>query len=415
MLMMEPAMIRRLTEQELECAARFLADLLRFPSTAGAEKDAMEFLLKEFRPLVDRAESVPFPCNFRQDLEYSFPVEGIEYNDRYNVRLVWNETATGPTLLFNAHVDVVPPSKNHDRPFDPWREHDVIHARGACDDKGQIALLYLVLRILHQLPERPNLRVVVHLVAEEEVGGNGTLAMLRTGETADGAIVLEPSGNRILTSVRGAVWFRIVCRGQAGHVGSSAGMTSALGNAVEAMAILKQYHAELLEQSRDIPLFDEFPNPMPLNFGRLVAGTWPASVPDEACLEGVMGLLPNRTREQVMREMEAALRERGSAQLRDNFTIEFMYRHDSHVINPRHPFVEALRQACRACGESDAVGAMPASADSWYYNNMLGIPTVIYGAGHLRHAHTADEQIALEEICRGAQMLVQFLCTWQGD
>ncbi len=63
--------------------------------------------------------------------------------------------------------------------------------------------------------------VLAHLVVEEEVGGNGTLAMVRRGEQADGCVVMEPTDLRILSSVRGAVWFRVICTGRPGHSGSA--------------------------------------------------------------------------------------------------------------------------------------------------------------------------------------------------
>ena len=41
--------------------------------------------------------------------------------------------------------------------------------------------------------------LLAHLVIEEEVGGNGTLAFARRGERADGCIVMEPTELRVLT------------------------------------------------------------------------------------------------------------------------------------------------------------------------------------------------------------------------
>ena len=52
--------------------------------------------------------------------------------------------------------------------------------------------------------------------------------------------------------------------------------------AIRAMEILEQYHARLLAASRGIPLFDQFPNPMPITFGKLAAGDWPATAPASA-------------------------------------------------------------------------------------------------------------------------------------
>ena len=55
---------------------------------------------------------------------------------------------------------------------------------------------------------------------------------------------------------------------------------------------------------------------------------------------------------------------------------------------------------------------MTASCDSWWYNNELGIPTVVYGPGDLGVAHSNEEHIRIGEIVEAASVLTRFLCTW---
>ena len=38
---------------------------------------------------------------------------------------------------------------------------------------------------------------------------------------------------------------------------------------------------------------------------------------------------------------------------------------------------------------------MTAACDAWRYSTMLGIPTVVMGAGSLRYAHSNEEQITI--------------------
>ena len=289
-----------------------------------------------------------------------------------------------------------------------------VYGRGACDAKGQVATIYTALAAAKRLGLKLRGDVVAHLVVEEEVGGNGTLAMVRRGERADACVVMEPTELRILSSVRGAVWFRVIFTGRPGHSGRAGDTMSALKMAVRGMEVLEQYHARLLAASRGIPLFDPFPNPMPITFGKLAAGDWPATAPARAVVEGVLGLLPNKTRHQVMEEMRQALIEGGDAWLREHFQLEFMYRHDAHVLDPAHPLVKGLQTSCREAGAPGEVTAMTASCDSWFYNNQLHIPTVVFGPGSLGFAHTNEEQIGLDEIAEGATILVRFLEEWCG-
>jgi acetylornithine deacetylase len=151
---------------------------------------------------------------------------------------------------------------------------------------------------------------------------------------------------------------------------------------------------------------------MPITFGKLAAGDWPATAPARAVLEGVLGLLPNKTRYQVMEEMRQAILEGGDEWLRDHFTLEFMYRHDAHVLDPGHPLVTGLQACCREAGATGEVSAMTASCDSWFYNNQLRIPSVVFGPGSLRFAHSNEEQIHLDDIARAAAILARFIIHW---
>ncbi len=397
-------------------ARQFLCDMIRFPSTPGQEHQVMVHIERQLQRIPGlQVQRVPMHDTITQDPDYSDPVQDIKYDGRFNLRVVRPGTGGGRKLIINAHSDVVPASEGQVDAFDPKVTDDVVFGRGACDDKGQIATFYLLLRALDALGVQTAGDLVGHIVNEEENGGNGTLAMVRSGEpggTADGCIVMEASDGKLFTSIRGAVWFRIVFHGKAGHSGQAALTRSALLMARDAMARLEQYHADLLKAGRGQPLFDVHPNPMPITFGKLVAGNWPAAAPSRAQLEGVLGLLPNTTKERVMEGMKQAL-DRDSA-LAGQYDLHFMYRHDSSVVDPEHPFPRAVLDAAAAAGAPLQVAAMTASCDAWFYNNQLNIPTVVYGPGTLKVAHSKDEQIPLADMARAATVLVNLVRSFCG-
>ncbi len=395
----------------LPAAQDFLCDLIRFPSTPGQEQEVLAFLAERFAQVAPEVERVPIPADLPSDPDYCDPIPDLTYDGHFNVR-VRVPGRGGKSLLFNTHADVVPASEGQERPFDPRVADGVVYGRGACDAKGQIATLWLLLAALQEAGVTPPGDLMAHLVVEEEVGGNGSLTMIRRGEQADGCLVMEPTAGKILSSVRGAVWFRVTCRGRAGHSGQAGATVSALKMAARVMEILEGYHDRLLAGSRGLQFFDQFENPMPITFGRCRAGDWPATVPSQAVLEGVLGLLPNKTWKQVAEEMRQAILDEGDDYLRDNFDLYFMYRHDAHVLDPAHPLVTTLQQACAAAALETEVTAMTASCDSWFYNNQLAIPTAVFGPGTLRFAHSNQEQIAMEEIRQGAEVLGRFIEAW---
>lgn len=404
--------VRKTVDRLMPSTADFLAKLISFPSTSGKEHELMCWAEGAFRALGVEVAHVPLSDEIRDDEDYSSPIPDLRYQGRFNLRLRLPGSGVGRSLLLNTHTDVVPPSEGQENAFQAVRADGVIHGRGACDAKGQVAAIYLLLAALVELDVKSAGDLIVHLVVEEENGGNGTLAMARAGEKADGCIVMEPTAGKIFTSVRGAVWFRLLCEGKPGHSGRAGDTVSALLLARKAMDVLEQYHDDLLAASRGIPLFDKYENPMPITFGRLVAGDWPATAPARATVEGVLGLLPNKTRYEVMDEFRHALASSDDPRLNERVRVEFIYRHDSHVLDPKHALPETLKQCCQAWNQPGEIDAMTASCDSWMYNNQLEIPTVVYGPGTLSFAHTNEEQIALDQIADAGCVLTDFAARW---
>jgi len=406
--------IRDAIRKHLPETQALLSDLVKFPSTSGKEHEEMEFLHERLQALPVRVEKVELSDDLIDDEDYSTPVADLKYDGRFCLRVVREGAGTGKTLLFNAHTDVVPPSEGMEEAWSGRTEDGVVFGRGACDAKGQVATLLLVLRTLDTLGLKTGGDIVLHLVVEEENGGNGTLAMARKGEQADGCIVMEPSDSKVYTSIRGAVWFRLVLSGKAGHSGQAGKTRSALLMARDAINILEDYHADLLKRSRGFELFDPYPNPMPITFGRLYAGNWPASAPSQAVIEGVLGLLPNKTKEEVCDEMRAALASAGGESLAGNFDLSFMYRHDSSVLDPSHELPATLLKSGSNSGVALEVSGMTASCDAWLYNNQLAIPTLVYGPGTLGFAHSKDEQISMTDIATGAEVLTRLIMEYCG-
>ena len=399
-------------DKYLQTSVDFLTQLISIPSLSGQESDAINFVYDVFSSVVDEIELIPLSDEVKNDPDYAKTIPDIKYDGRYNIRAVIKGSDAGRGLIFNTHADVVPPSASHIKPFDPFIKNKAVFGRGACDAKGQIATLYLLLQYLKS--ERIALKgdVIIHIVVEEENGGNGTLSAIRRGEKADAAIVLEPSNLHILPFVRGAVWFRVTCRGISGHSGSGGKRISAMDLAIGAKQILQQYHDQLLSKSKGIPLFDRYDDPMPITFGKLHAGDWPATVPNRAVLEGVLGFLNNKTKEEIMHDIETELRNSEKEDLEKHCGIEFTYRHDAQTLDVNHQLVKMLYESGKQMGLEPEISAMPASCDSWFYNNQLQIPTVVFGPGDLGVAHSDSEHIKISDIQKAGQMLATFLDNW---
>ena len=392
----------------------FLNRLVRFESISSYEGPAMEWVYEQFKDISDECDKIPVPEDIINDPDYSFRRDEKPYDGRPNVRAVLKGDGSGKSVIFNAHIDVIPPSADQDRPFDPYVRNGIMYGRGTTDDKGQVAVLWTLFKAMKKLGIKPKGDVILHLVIEEETGGNGTLAFIRRGENADCCINLEATQNNVYTSVRGAVWFTGTVYGRAGHSGSAGSTVSALKMAIEAIEIIEDYNREVLKKTHGTdPLFLRYKNPMPVTFGILNAGDWPSMAPQKAVFKGVFGLLTT-PKEQIMEEMVERVKTRGSEWLRDNFEMTFNYRHDTSRIDPDHPMVKHLLRSWNDVGVKSEVSAANYSSDAWFYNNILGIPTVVTGCGSITYAHTSNEQVVLKDIVIQAAAMCFFINDWCG-
>ena len=185
------------------------------------------------------------------------------------------------------------------------------------DAKGQIATIYLALLAIEKLGLSFAGDIGVQVVIDEEVGGNGTLALIRGGHRADAAVVLEPTGLRLAAANRGALWFRCEVCGEAAHMARKHEVASAVDYSMELISILYRYEKELLDRAKANQLFAMHKNPAQVNIGRVDAGEWPATVAARAVVEGGVGFLPGVTLDDVRRELAEHIDRSGSGWLRD--------------------------------------------------------------------------------------------------
>ena len=406
--MMEKTLQTYPKEQE-EWITNILCQMVQIPSESGHEQDMEAYLAQQLEKLGVPYERCPVPASITEDPDYSDPVPGLVYNGRGNIEAVcagWDPQ--GEKVVLNSHMDVVPPSAGQTDAYRPRVEAGYLYGRGACDAKGQLAVMLLLMKAMQEY-RRPRATAVCHMVVEEEVGGNGTVALLREkGKCGDCLVNMEPTGLEMQTSIRGAIWFSFSFTGVAAHAGSANRAVSALDKAIEAVGLLKQYHQQLLEQSKTYGLFCGKPNPLPLTIGRMEAGDYPSMTPCSAEIKGVLGILPNTTYQRVTEELRQLFNKPEHSWIADGMQMHFSYRHNAVELPVEHPFAKEMSAACRACGLSGEPDAMTASADAIYYQEQ-GIPSLAFGPGQISDAHSIRENIRVDDILKAAEVLFTLL------
>jgi len=387
----------------------FLFDILSIPSESGREGKIQQNLYDIFKNLDVSCELIEIQNNIIKDPEYSDTVKDLDYKGRPNLKIEKHGVGS-KTIVINSHVDVVPPSTGQKNPYSPFiDENENVFARGACDAKGQIAVMALLFKAASEYIQLKN-KIICHLVIEEEIGGNGTLAMIRHEKNVrvDAAINMEPTNLRIMSSIRGAVWFNIFFSGKSGHAGSVSNSINPIYKAIHVVKILKEYHSSLYDESKNYGLFSDIDNPMPLTIGQFISGIWPSMTPDGALIRGVIGFLPNKTKEEVIQGFINELNKTENVWVKEGMKLKFDYRHNASELPISHWLVKNVSEACSSCGVESSPTAMTASTDAVFYHE-IGIPVLTFGPGDIKYAHSANEHINLNHIIKGTEILISFL------
>jgi acetylornithine deacetylase len=393
-------------------ASGLLGRLIGFRSLSGSEAEIQAFLLETLSRAGLAAKAVAVEETIVDDPDHTPLPEPRSYRDRPNILVTVPGTGGGRSALLNTHTDVVPAPA---RMFEATVDDGVVRGRGACDAKGQVVTLVLALRAMRELGLELAGDVEAQFVVEEEAGGNGSLALLAAGRKAEAAVVLEPTGLIPRSANRGAAWFRLTVDGRSVHMGRYEEGVSACDEFAALLPVLREYEAGLRRASKGMAGFPDAPSPVVVNVGRVRAGDWPSTVPGECVAEGGIAFLSNRTARQIESEVRDLIASRAGPWAREHARFALWgLRNEAFETPAAHPAVRAFRAAAEEVLGTQQVEGWNASCDARLFFHRGGMPTLVFGAGDLGHAHALDEQIRLEDIMRAAEVLVRFLVRWCG-
>jgi acetylornithine deacetylase len=324
----------------------------------------------------------------------------------------------GPRLLVVGHVDVVPPgdpSTWTSPAFEPDVRDGSLYGRGACDMKGGLVSALAAARALAAVAHREELagEAVFLSVPAEEDGGAGMLAAIRGGYVGDMAVITEPTRLEVVVTQAGAITFRLRVPGRAAHASMRREGVSALEKLEVLHAALRADEAERNGAETD-PVMRAIGLPYPTIIGRVSGGDWASTVPDLVTAEGRYGVRAGQTSEQAEVELHKAIWRANEADpfLRDHpASVEvFGGRFDSARVDPDGALPTSLvATSADVDGREPRRIGVPYGADMRLLVHQGATPTVIYGPGDPRVAHSANEHVPLEEVVRCARVLAVWL------
>ncbi len=166
----------------------FLSDILKIESTTGSENTLACFIAEKYTPK-------GMTCK-------------IQDTDDGRVNLFF--TIGEPKIVFNSHLDTVPPY------ISPTFTDEIIYGRGSCDAKGQLAYLW---QAANELIEEGEKDFGLLMTFGEETGSAGAKEANKLLTDTEYIIVGEPTENKLILASKGTNLIKVTIRGKNCHSG----------------------------------------------------------------------------------------------------------------------------------------------------------------------------------------------------
>jgi len=318
----------------------------------------------------------------------------------------------GPTVLLNAHGDVVPPGEGWTKdPYGGEIENGRIYGRAAAVSKCDFSSYTFAVRALEAVVKPVCGSVELLFTYDEEFGGEvGPGWMLRHGIVRPDLVIAAGFSYQVITAHNGCLQMEVTVHGQMAHAAIPESGVDALQAAVHILNALYRQNT-LYRQLRSSVAGITHPY---LNVGLIEGGTNTNVIPGRVSFKLDRRMIPEEDPAQV----EASLRQiiADSATKTPGLTVDIRRMLLARALQPlpgNQPLVEAIqRHGRQVFGEEIPALGTPLYTDVRLFCE-AGIPGVIYGAGPRTvlesHAKRADERLELEDLRRATKVIARSL------
>lgn len=367
-----------------------LRELVQIPSLSGNERTLAEYVAAWLRPFCD----------------------SVLVDEMYNVAAELHGNRPGKTVLFNAHLDTVPPG-DMGQPFAGQiltgekfdAQGDVIYGRGACDDKGGVAAMMAAARRLASDRDFSGTLILTFVAQEENGQAPGTeYVMGRLRQRVDFAVLGEPTGLDLYLGHRGKVEFFLDAYGVSAHASNPA-------NGINAVNLV----SEFVQKMKAAPLPCH-----PILGGCSWALTYitcpdpgkAAIIPAQASIRFDRRYLPEETPNQVQSQLQILLQELELNNPGAHYVLEQNYVMPPYYIEPDHSAVQLMQCAVmRVRGRAAQYKTWISGTDGTFLYNDFGIPTIGLGPGPEADIHSAREHVPIQQLEEATAIYEQIVRT----
>ena len=254
--------------------------------------------------------------------------------------------------------------------------------------------------------------MIIEVVADEEGGGNGTLACLVDGAQADAAIFVEPMGvKNIFLGHRGGLKFSLttVFEGTQLENRGKDGAIEAMAAAINAVREFARDYAMVPPH----PDYAGFDNPRPVYMGKLSGGSWFSSPVINCCVDGVIGWLPDNKGKEIKERFKKYIRETFISKNLPCPIIDFPQHHiEPCKTDCGERIVHVAKQAIVTVLKEEAITSCAnTGADMWIYRIYGKTPCIMLGPGG-GNCHMPNEFVWVKELEQSKSIFQNILKYW---
>ena len=321
-------------------------------------------------------------------------------NNRGNVIGRIRGTGERPALLFNGHLDTVPPGdvQWQHSPYSGVVKDGFIYGRGSADMKGGLAAMLAAAKAIKQAGLELKGDFIYTATADEEIDSIGAWHLLNSGGlTGVGAMIIgEPSSCGINIAEKGTCWLSFTTYGKTAH-----GAFPDRG--VNAVTHMNALINELLRYKFQYTVNPTLGHPT-MNIATIQGGVKTNVVPDKCTLTVDIRTVPGMSHSSIVADFEAIM-----AKLKDqipgfNATVSVLNDRPAVETAPDHPFV-TMSQAVILEEFNKTVEAKGVNfyTDASVFLPSTNLPAIFYGPGDADMAHQPNEHISISSFAESIQ------------
>jgi putative selenium metabolism hydrolase len=387
-------------QPDREAVEEFCQEIVRIPSVSGSERALAERLVAEM-----------------QRLGY----DEVQIDAMGNV--IGRVGGPGiPSVLFDGHMDVVGAGDLGMWPNDPFAgvvQAGVLYGRGAADMKGGLAAI--VHGIGSLVPYKNSLAgpvYVVGVVQEEPCEGLAIQHVVEVDGIRPRAVVIgEATNMQVARGQRGRMAIEVAVQGRSCHASAPERGTNAIYEAARFVFGLQLLAPQLAS--------DAFLGQSTISVTEIESRAGSSNVVPDYCRVNIdRRLTAGDTETRALTEVRRILsRENIQASVEvpvyrstsyTGMPVEAVESFPSWTTPERAPLVRRAVTAIEAVLEYvPRVVRWEFSTDGVYTMGRAGIPTIGFGPGEERHAHSVDEQVRLSDVYAAARVYARLALDMQ--